>query len=310
MKFPLEIARGRDFDVLGFGTNAVDFLISVPHFPSFASKVELSGYVRDAGGEVASTMTGLQRLGLKTAYAGSFGDDDAGKFGLQSLINEGVDVALCRVVEGAETQIAFIVIDEKTGERTVIWRRDPKLEYALNDSLADALPRCSILHLTQHDPTTCSELAKIAKANGVVVSLDVDNLFEGIDELLPLVDVLVASSEFPARLTGESDHRLSLGVMKSKYDNALVGMTLGTEGSLLLCEGQVFETSGFDVPGGCRDTTGAGDAFRAGLLYGLFNNESLESSGRMANAVAALKCRKVGARTALPTQPELEAFLK
>lgn len=92
MQFPVTPATGREFDVIGFGTNAVDFLIEVPEYPAFNSKVELIGYTQAAGGEVATTMAGLQRLGAKTSYIGRFGDDEAGKFGIGSLRNEGVDL--------------------------------------------------------------------------------------------------------------------------------------------------------------------------------------------------------------------------
>ena len=95
-----------------------------------------------------------------------------------------------------------------------------------------------------------------------------------------------------------------------RFGCPIVGVTLGEAGSLLLCDGEFIETPGFAVPGGCRDTTGAGDAFRVGLLYGLLKGESIEESARLANAVAALKCRQVGARTALPDESELRSLLK
>lgn len=310
MKFPLEIPGERPFDVLGFGTNAVDFLISVPHFPDFASKVELTKYSRNAGGEIASTMVGLQRLGMKTLYAGSFGDDDAGKFGIQTLADEGVDTSLCRVVEGAETQIAFIIIDEQTGERTVIWKRDANLSHPPDEALLEAASRCRILHMTQHDSSTGIELAKRAKASGAIVSIDVDNSFPRMDELLPLVDVLITSSDFPSNVFGIDDPRKALEAIHSKYQSALVGITLGGKGSLMMCEGEIIETPGFEVPGGCKDTTGAGDAFRVGLLYGLLTGEPIETAASMANAVAALKCRAVGARTSLPAKDELFWLVK
>ena len=81
MRFPFKLEKDREFDVVGFGTNAVDYLIQVPEYPAFDSKIELNDYVRAAGGEVATTMTGLQRLGVKTAYAGRFGNDSEGDFG-------------------------------------------------------------------------------------------------------------------------------------------------------------------------------------------------------------------------------------
>ena len=310
MHLPVRILTDREFDVLGFGTNAVDFLITVPHFPEFASKIELNEYVRAAGGEIASTMVGMQRLEARTSYAGTFGDDDAGRFGWASLQDEAVDLTYARMVDGAATQIAFIVIDENSGERTVIWKRDSRLSVSADVAPVDAVSRCRILHMTPHDTEACIRLAEAAREAGTVVSLDIDNVFDGVERLLPLVDILITSSEFPKRLLGISDTKEALTVIHERYRNALVGMTLGERGSAMYCEGEYFESSGFAVPGGCKDTTGAGDAFRTGLLYGLLRNEPVDVAARMANSVAALKCRRVGARSALPTVPELEAFLK
>jgi len=105
----------------------VDFLIFVSEYPKFNSKVELKNYFQLAGGEVASTMVGLSRLGIRTAYVGRFGNDAAGDFGLRTLIDEGVNTEFAEMVDGARTQIAFIMIDESSGERTIIWKRDDKL---------------------------------------------------------------------------------------------------------------------------------------------------------------------------------------
>ena len=78
---------------------------------------------------------------------------------------------------------------------------------------------------------------------------------------------------------------------------------------MILCNDEFIETNGYEVPNGCKDTTGAGDAFRVGFLYGLLEGETVETSAKMANAVAALKCREIGARTALPKEIELMEML-
>lgn len=310
MQFPFSVPAQGDFDVFGFGTNAVDFLISVPKFPDFASKVELSNYTRSAGGEIASTCVGLQRLGYRTAYCGRFGDDDAGSFGKATLVDEAVDISFSETIPHTETQIAFILIDEQTGERTVIWKRDAKLSFAAGDAPIAAIKRSRVLHMTHHDTAACIRLATEARSHGIPVSLDVDNVVDGVEDLLPLIDVLITSAEFPGRLTGVEDLRDALVDLHSRFNNAVVGTTLGQKGSLLYCNGTFIETPGFAVPGGCKDTTGAGDAFRVGLLAGLLQGTTIEEAARMANAVAALKCRAVGARTSLPSSAELSFALK
>jgi len=310
MQFPFSLLQNKEFDVAGFGTNAVDFLIQVPEYPEFNSKIELNDYVQAAGGEVATTTVGLQRLGLKTVYAGRFGTDAAGDFGIQSLVDEGVDTRFAEKIEGARTQIAFIIIDARNGERTVIWHRDAKLGYDESDAPLEAAMLGKVLHFTPHDARACLAMAKSAKSEGVIVSIDIDNLFEGVNEVLPYVDIMIASAEFPQKLIGIADERAALTEIRSRFGCGVVGVTLGEAGSLLLCEDTFIETSGFAVPNGCKDTTGAGDSFRVGLLYGLLTGESVEESARMANAVAALKCRAVGARTALPNRRELNDLIK
>ncbi|MEQ1922228.1 MAG: PfkB family carbohydrate kinase [Pyrinomonadaceae bacterium] len=310
MQFPFQLRDYKEFDVVGFGTNAVDYLITVPKYPAFNSKIELEHYTEAAGGEIASTMAGLQRLGMRTAYAGRFGSDRAGEIGLGSLVDEGVDVSFGETVDGARTQIAFIIVDAASGERTILWQRDKLLAYDEIAAPVDLAARCKILHMTPHDTRASIRMATEAKANGAVVSIDIDNIFGGIEDLLPLVDICIASTEFTKKLLGTTDVEHGLRELSSRFGCAVAGVTLGKNGSLVLCDGQLIETSAFDVPGGCIDTTGAGDAFRTGLLYGLLTNTSVEESCRMANAVAALKCRGLGARSTLPTKIEAQTLLK
>ena len=310
MRFPFEIPTGREFEAVGFGLNAVDHLIVVPAYPAFDTKTHLTTHMQSAGGQTASAMVALRRLGLSTAYAGRFGSDAEGKFGLETLQAEGVDVEFAEVVRGARNQIAFIIIDAATGERTILWDRDERLAYAATDAPTGFAPRGRVLHLDAHDPPACARLAREARAAGTIVSADIDNIYEGLPELLPLIDVLISSAKFPQRLTGLTDERAALAEVKGRlHERAVVGMTLGVRGAVLYHEGKFVESPAFPVPGDCRDTTGAGDAFHAGFLYGMLQGESVEACLNIACAVAALKCRDLGGRAALPTAYELNGFL-
>ncbi|MDT7687434.1 MAG: sulfofructose kinase [Acidobacteriota bacterium] len=310
MRFPFEPPPAREFDAVGFGLNAVDHLVVVPHYPEFDTKIRLVAHERGAGGQTASALTALRRLGLRTAYAGRFGSDDAGRFGFEALRAEGVNVEFAEVVEGARNQIAFILIDARTGERTVIWDRDERLGYSADEAPRGFAARGRVLHMDAHDPRACTVLAREAREAGTVVSLDIDNIYDGLAELLPHVDVLISSKEFPRRLTGLEDERAALVETKLRLrPEAVVGMTLGERGAVVYHEGRFVESRAFAVPGGCRDTTGAGDAFHAGFIYGLLGGEEIEGCLTLGCAVAALKCRALGARTALPTTQELERLL-
>jgi sulfofructose kinase len=310
LRFPFDAPAEREFDAVGFGLNAVDHLVVVPAYPEFDTKVRLTRYELSAGGQTASAMAALQRLGLRTAYAGRFGSDEAGRFGLETLRAEGVDVARAEVVEGASNQIAFIIIDARTGERTIIWDRDGRLAYREEEAPRDFAARGRVLHMDAHDPPACARLAREAREAGTIVSLDVDNIYEGLPLLLPHVDVLISSKEFPRRLTGIEDERGALRATKARLgERAVVGMTLGERGAIVYHGGEFIEAAAFPVPGGCRDTTGAGDAFHAGFLYGLLQGEEIEGCLTTGCAVAALKCRALGARAALPTPAELNQLL-
>jgi sugar/nucleoside kinase (ribokinase family) len=309
MQFPFQLSSDFFFDAAGFGTNAVDFLIVVPEYPEFDSKIRLTEYIQSAGGVTASTMVGIQRLGMKTVYAGRYGSDAAGEFGLKTLRDEGVNTDFCEVIEGATTQIAFILIDERTGERTVIWDRSDSLSYKPCEAPLAAAALAKVLHTDAHDPLACASLARAAKEAGAIVSVDADNVYEGLEELLPFVDVLISSSEFPHKLTGISDEKAALTEIKNRYGCRIVGKTKGKQGGLIYCDGVFLSANSYEVPGGCKDTTGAGDAFHAGFLYGLLAGEEIETSLKIANAVAALKCRSLGARTSLPNQQELAQLL-
>ena len=310
MHFPLKAPANKPFDAAGFGLNAVDHLIVVPEYPAFDTKIRLLEHALSAGGQTATAMVTLRRLGLKTAYAGRFGSDPEGMFGLQTLKDDDVNVEFAEVVEGATNQIAFITIDARSGERTIIWDRDDRVAYKADEAPVEFGPLGRVLHLDAHDPPACVRVAQAAREAGTIVSADIDNVYEGLPELLPLIDILIGSKEFPRRVTGIADERTALVELKTRYGCAITGMTIGAEGAVVYCDGTFIESPGFEAPGCCRDTTGAGDAFHGGFLYGFLTGEDIETSLQLGNAVAAIKCSALGARTALPTKSELQGFLK
>jgi len=310
VRIPLRIPSQKDFDAAGFGLNAVDHLIVVSQYPEFDTKSRFTQYEKAPGGQTATAMVALQRLGLKTAYGGRFGSDEAGRFGLRSVEDEGVNLDYAEKIEGADTQTAFIIIDARSGERTIIWDRDERLSYRPDEAPLELASRGRVLHLDAHDPPACAVMARAARNAGTIVTADIDNIYEGLPELLPLIDVLITSSEFPHRLTGISDLRASLIEAKARYGCAIVGATLGERGAIVLCKDEFIESPAFEVPGGCRDTTGAGDAFHAGFIYGILCDQDLELCMQSGNALAALKCRSLGGRAALPTSDELKEFLR
>jgi sulfofructose kinase len=307
MEFEIRLPENKPFDAVALGLNAVDHIIVVPHYPEFNSKVKFNSHHLTAGGQCATSMVALARLGLRSRYIGKIGDDETARFQIQSLVSEGVEASDLIVEKGAETQIAFIVVDARNGERTVIWNRDERLLIQESEVDREAVTSGRALLLDGHNVAASIRAATYAQEAGIPTVLDIDNIYEGVEHLLPRIDFLISSATFPERMTGEKDLRLSLKKLQDMTGSMFVAATLGVEGVLAYFRGEYIYSPAFSVK--AIDTTGAGDAFHAGFIYGLLKGYSVEATLRVANAVAALKCQAIGARTSLPTPDQLNALL-
>ena len=174
MRFPFTLPLERQFDAVAFGLNAVDHLIVVPEYPASDVKLRFVEHKQAAGGQAATTMVGLQRLGLKTAYAGRFGSDAEGRFGFAALKSESVDTEFAEVIEGVRNQVAFIIVDERNGERTIIWDRDERVSYRADEAPVALASRGRVLHLDGHDPPACARMAQAARGAGTIVTADIE----------------------------------------------------------------------------------------------------------------------------------------
>jgi sulfofructose kinase len=307
MDFGIEIPAGKAFDAVALGLNAVDHLIVVPNFPEFNTKIPFISHTRAPGGQCATAMVTLARLGMRARYIGKVGSDDAGRLQIASIESEGVECSGVAVVEGAETQTAFIIIDQISGERTILWDRDERLTITADEVDRDAVTSGRVLHLDGHDVAASIAAAGYAREAGVPTVLDIDNAYPGYENLLPLIDFIICSSTFTERVTGERKLRTGLRKLAEVSRSPFVAATTGRDGALAYFREQYIHSPAFEIE--CRDTTGAGDAFHGGFIYGLLAGFGVEETLRFSNAVAALNCRSVGARTALPTLAEVHTLL-
>src|ERR1051326_788388 len=118
------------FDVVGVGLNATDTLLIVPRFPAYAGKVPFEREILSPGGQVASAMVACARLGLRVKYIGTVGDDERGRVQMESLQSSGINLEHVQVRNNCANQSAYIIIDQSTGERTVLWARADCLRLA------------------------------------------------------------------------------------------------------------------------------------------------------------------------------------
>lgn len=309
MNFPFTLAENRKFDVVGFGLNAVDHLVTVPRYPAFNTKTRMVEHRQLPGGQVSSAMVGVQRLGLPASYVGKVGNDHEGKILIDSLRDEGVDFSNVIIAHGARTQSGVIIIEQLSGERTIMNHYDEKTGVVPNEIKPATIAAARILHIDGYDTKAAAQAAQWAHEAGMPVTMDLDTVYKDLDELLPHVDCLITSQSLAGELSGVYDEREGLKRLHERFGCCLVAMTQGARGSLAYVDGQYLATSAFRPPV-CKDTTGAGDAFRAGFIYGLAKGLSIEETLRCANAVAALSCRELGARAGLPSENELKLFIQ
>ncbi|HYO80919.1 MAG TPA: PfkB family carbohydrate kinase [Bryobacteraceae bacterium] len=295
------------FDVAGVGLNATDTLILVPRFPAYAGKIAFSREMLSPGGQVASAMVTCAHLGLRTRYIGTVGDDDRGRVQLESLRGSGIDLTHVQVRRNCPNQTAYIVIDESTGERTVLWSRPDCLRLEPSEITDEMIATARLLHIDGHDTPAIAKAASIARRHGIPVTVDVDTIYHGFDQVLPNVDYLIASSEFPGQWTTEHDHFTALTALQEEYGMRVAAMTLGAHGALARVDGRFVYSPAFVV--NCVDTTGAGDVFHGAFCYAVLQGMETREALDLANAMAALNCTAVGARGGVATLQEARALM-
>ena len=265
-----------EFDVVGIGLNSTDTLLVVPHFPAYAGKVPFEDGILSPGGQVASAMATCARLGLRAKYIGTVGDDERGRIQWESLVESGINLDHVQVRRGCENQSAYILIDRSTGERTVLWRRPEELRLEPGEITPEQITCGRLLHIDGHDTAAVERAAQIARQAGIPVTVDVDTIYHGFDRVLPWVDYLVASSEFPVQWTDQRDPFKALELIQDEYQMRVAAMTLGPHGALARVEGRFIYSPAFVV--NCVDTTGAGDVFHGAFCYAVLQRMSIEEA--------------------------------
>jgi sulfofructose kinase len=294
-------------DVVGVGLNATDTVIRVREFPALGGKEKLLSSGMQAGGQVATALVTCRRLGLQARYIGKFGGDYAGRFQMASLRRERIDIRHTRVVRGAPNQLAYIIVDEKTGERTVFWDRDPRLAVLPAEFTAEAICSARALHLDGCDVEACCQAARWAKAAGIPVVADLDTVYKKVETLFPLIDYLIASANFLPAFTGDRDPFRVLEYMAREFRIPAPGMTLGRDGALVFARGRFHYSPGFVVE--TVDTTGAGDVFHGAFVYGLLAGWEMDRTLDFSNAMAGLNCTALGARGGIATRARAEKLI-
>jgi len=303
-------------DVICIGEIVVDF-IPMNNFT----------YKACFGGAPMNCAIACAHLGLKVGAIAAVGNDAFGKFLIDTLASHKVDITHMKRISNTRTTLAFVV-KLPGGEREFFFYRKPwslsaDTELEFTDSDIEYLRQARIVHLSgfalSQEPSR-SEILKILpklRAHNVLISLDPTFRIDVWDSekeakrtysnVLKYVDILLATLREHSLLFETSD--VSKCIRRAKeYGIKIIGIKMGEKGAILSNGSKTFSMKAYKVP--VRDTVGAGDAWNAGVLYGLVKGLPLNHSLKIANAVAAIKCMHVGAITGLPTIEEVKKFIE
>jgi sulfofructose kinase len=300
------VALMAPFDVVGVGLNATDTVLTVPRFPAYGGKVPFTREFYSVGGQVATAMVACAALGLRAKYIGTVGDDERGRIQMESLCASGIDLTHVQQRAGCANQSAYIVVDESTGERTIFWNRPNCLAISPAEIAPDQITCARLLHIDGHDTAAVEHAARIARGHGIPVTVDVDTIYPGFERVLPLVDYLIGSAEFPKRWTGVEDPIEALTAIHKSCGMRVAAMTLGAYGALAYAGGRFHYSPAFAVE--CVDTTGAGDVFHGAFCYSVLQHMPIAAALEFSNAMAALNCTAPGARGRIAGVEEVLRF--
>jgi ribokinase len=296
--------------VVGIGQCSLDYLFMVDSFPVPDTKKELQQWTIAGGGPVATALVGLARLGVDCSFYGIVGDDEAGEKIIASLQSENIDTGGVLKRTDSVSQVAFIAVEKNSGRRTIFWQRPSGEPFMPEELPDDFLDKAAFLLVDGLMSEVSIHAAKSAQKQAVPVMLDAGRIRSRTLELAALCDYVVGSEEFARELAAGTDgFDPETAIMKMKSFGAKTAtVTLGAKGSMSTFGDDVFHIPAFRVD--VVDTTGAGDVFHGGYIYGLLQGWDIREVVRFASAFAALKCMRLGGREGIPSLREVHRLLR
>jgi sugar/nucleoside kinase (ribokinase family) len=297
-------------DVLGLGCTAIDDLLYVASYPPADTKTPIRRCERHGGGLTATALVAAARLGSRCAFAGVLGEDELSRFVESRFRQEGIDTQHVKRRAGARPVHAIIIVDESTKSRTILY----DLEGAFGaepDWPAEEVIRASrVLFVDHFGIEGMTRAARVARGAGIPVVADLESdEHPGFAGLLEIVDHLIVSGDFAARLTGELDPDRAARKLCRPGRRATV-VTGGDRGCWYVGEApaEARHQPAFAVD--VVDTTGCGDVFHGAYASALARGLELDARIRFAAAAAALKATCRGGQAGIPKRPVVEEFLR
>lgn len=284
-------------DVVGLGQCCLDYISSIAQYPEVDQKCEATGLTIQGGGPVATALVALARWNLRCAIMGITGDDSFGQTIRASLQKEQIDIQGLQIRPGGTSQVAFIVVERGSGRRNIFWQRPRGPALAAGEIDINLIQQSRVLHTDGLFTDAALEAAQAARRSAVPVVVDAGTLRPGMQTLAQHSDYFIASESFSRQLMGRDAPRQACREI-NKLGPQLACITLGARGFVATYDGRTIEKPAYPVT--AVDTTGCGDIFHAGFIYGLLSGWPLEQGLDFAAWSASQAALALGGRTGIP----------
>ncbi len=286
------------YQVFGIGQCCIDYIARIDSYPPPDIKYEFQELVIQGGGPVATALVALARWGVTCAFTGVIGDDNFGNMIAKSLTDEGVNTNGLLIRRGFESQFAFILAEPGVGRRTIFWRRPTSPTPKPEELNYNMIQNSTVLHTDGLFPEASIAACKYAKEAGKKIVVDAGSLREGMLDLARLSDYFIASEKFAKQFVGDQDVHKACYQLSELGPN-LVSVTLGAKGYIMIENSKIIKKPAYKVK--AVDTTGCGDIFHAGFIYGLIKGWDNHKSLDFAAWAAAKSSLKLGGREGIPS---------
>lgn len=305
--------------VVGIGACVMDTLVTVPNFPKEDTKLRALSSKAAGGGPTATGLVAVSKLGVSAGFIGVLAKDNGGSFLLEDFEKYGVNTSLVEVKAGYRSFTSTIWLAKDTATRTCVFDKGDLPPLALDEAKSNAIAEAQILMIDGNEMDAAEAACRVARQNDTKVLYDCGGLYQGVERLLKLTDVMIPSEEFALGHTGCDKVEEAAVKLYEMYQPEVVVITCGKEGGIIyegtvegitLAEKMAAVEHYPSFPVDVVDTNGSGDVFHGAFAAAMVKGYSYKDCCVFASAVSALKCTGFGARESVPAEGEVHRFLE
>ena len=294
--------------IVGIGANVFDTLYNIPTYPTEDTKMRATACKTAGGGPVATGLVAAQKLGEDTAYIGVLSDDNGGRFLKADFEKYGVKTDLIEVKSGYRSFASVLWLCADTASRTCVFDKGDLPPLVLTDEQKQGVRDAEILMVDGNEMDAAVDAAAIARDSGTKVLYDCGGLYEGVERLLALTDIMIPSEEFALGHTGCATAAEAAKKLFDLYSPEIVVITQGKRGGIIYDGEKVTEYPIY--PADVVDSNGSGDVFHGAFAAALVKGFDYLKCCHFSSAVSALKCTGIGARESVPDFETVKNYLE